>query len=251
MLNRLSPKLLLRRVLASRRVVRVPFGPLRGVAFPCRKNIPIRVMLFGYYERRCMSHVLKLVQPGMTVLDIGANIGLYTLLFAKIVGRSGRVIAVEPIENLARQIRLTLEMNGYTNTVVEEVVITSVDGTAKLQIAHDQTDSWPQQEGVLLHADIGPSRGFVVEEVPTLSVDSLIRRCQLSRLDFIKMDIEGAEVIALDGATHTLETLKPAILVECHGSYERVAERLLRIGYVYRVIDGAPGREHILCTASL
>ena len=78
-----------------------------------------------------------------------------------------------------------------------------------------------------------------------------MQRHQLSRVDFVKMDIEGAEVVALEGATHTLEAYRPAILVECHGSYERMTEQLSRLGYVWDVIDGASGREHILCTASL
>ena len=82
------------------------------------------VMLDGFWEIWLTLFMSRFVMPGMTVIDVGANFGYYTVLFGEAVGSGGRVVAVEPVPSTARLLALSIELNGYTRyTTLHEVAL--------------------------------------------------------------------------------------------------------------------------------
>lgn len=129
-------------------------------------------------------------------LDLGAHIGLYTVIMAK---KSERVLAFEPTMLTRAELRGVLELNGVTNVEIRSEAIAETSGHRNLMIRKDK---------------ISNANGFFIQgfgvETETISIDDLDLK-----IDFIKMDIEGAELEALRGATRVLRTLK-AMTLEIH-----------------------------------
>lgn len=144
-------------------------------------------------ERRLLR---KLIRPGMTVLDIGANIGVYTAFLAKLVGPSGRVIAFEPEErNVARLRTLTQR---YKQVEVVHAAVSDRSGVLKLYVADDLNVD---------HRSYAPVETRPSIEVRCVALDDFV--AQRYQVHAIKMDIQGAELAALRGARQLL-TSNPA-----------------------------------------
>lgn len=142
-------------------------------------------------ETRLFSSV---VREGMTVVDVGANVGYYTLLAARLVGPAGRVYAFEPSpENFALLAR-NVEANGYKNVVLVPKAVSDMSGTARLRI--DRASSGG-------HSLSGFRGGSDFVEVETASLDEYFADGKES-LDVIKVDAEGAEVAIFDGMSEVL-----------------------------------------------
>ena len=167
------------------------------------------------------------VRLGDTVLDIGANIGYYTLLFSQLVGPTGMVIAVEPHPENVHSLELNLRLNRVSNVKIVPVAISDEIGTAQMFVS--QGSNWHS----LLLTEWSSGQSITVS---TTTVDALAH--QLERpIDIIRMDIEGWEAKALQGAEGTLKRDKPTIIAEIHPTYlqpgevERILSRLHSFGY--------------------
>ncbi|MCS7263714.1 MAG: FkbM family methyltransferase [Armatimonadetes bacterium] len=162
------------------------------------------------------------VRSGSTILDIGANIGYYTLLFSQLVGEGGLVIAVEPYPENVRLLELNLRLNRVLNVKIVPVAISDEVGTAQMFIA--EGSNWHS-----LHPTDMTTQKTVI--VPTVTIDTLV--AQLERpVDLVRMDIEGWETKALEGGEGTLRQNHPAIVMEIHPCYmkaEEVRQLLLRL----------------------
>ncbi|HYM53925.1 MAG TPA: FkbM family methyltransferase, partial [Solirubrobacteraceae bacterium] len=172
------------------------------------------------------------VESGGVVWDIGANIGFYSLIASRLVG-DGEVIAFEPLPANVEAIRRNLELNGIANVRVLGVALGDSEGTADLQIHSQQTwakldtsaDTAFQQELEIA--------GHVSVELST--IDRQLRKLPVP--DLVKIDIEGAEVAALRGASELLSTHRPTIICEFHGTNEAVCDLLESHGYSLRTIE--------------
>jgi FkbM family methyltransferase len=166
------------------------------------------LMLDGFEgpETHFVSRVLR---PGMTVLDIGAHHGLYTLLASKRVGNAGRVIAFEPSGRERKRLKRHLRVNGCANVSVEEVALGDCSGEVNLFVVEGR-DDWCNS----LRAPAVTGRTQIVRvEVRTL--DEVLETLRVSSVDFIKLDVEGAELSLLRGACQLLRSeWRPAILAE-------------------------------------
>lgn len=170
----------------------------------------------------------SLIQKGSTILDIGANIGYYTLLFSRWVGHEGLVVAVEPEPNNFSLLTLNLHLNGVHNVCLRQVAIGDHHGIATLYIS--DYSNWCS----LRAQNRGKAQGI---EVPLTTIDSI--REELSRpISLIRMDIEGYEVHAIEGGIQTLQKDKPYLIVEVHpiqiGNSNEVRSflnRLASLGY--------------------
>lgn len=152
-------------------------------------------LLYSLYKRISDREERRLIAqcviPGMNVIDVGANIGAYTRYFANLVGPTGRVIAIEPdTENFRR----------LCHAVAADPTVTAVHGAAshatgycKLYISNELNVDHQTYDG-------GESRKIVT--VPSYRIDDLVSSG--TRVDFIKMDIQGAEPAAISGATRVL-----------------------------------------------
>ena len=147
---------------------------------------------------RAASHegVRAVLRPGMTVVDVGANLGYYSLLASRLVGTSGRVIALEPNSENCRLLLSSLRLNGSTNVEL-------------LPVAADVATGWAYYSthvgsngGLIDGGDLLAHPGVVV---PTFRLDELVS----GRVDFLKMDVEGAEGRVVRGATGIIERDRP------------------------------------------
>jgi len=166
------------------------------------KDDSLRLSINQVWEPIETDLVKKEVKKGYTVIDIGANIGYYTLLFAKLVGKEGKVYAFEPEPNNLHLLKKNIEINNYHNVIIEQKAVSDTTKNVNLFTAkqgigeHRINFSWFGNNGI---------------EVKAIKLDNYIKE----KIDFIKIDIEGAEYNALLGMKKILESNKDIkILVE-------------------------------------
>lgn len=166
-------------------------------------------LLNGGFENVELRFVAKLLRPGMTVLDIGAHHGLYGLLASKCVGRKGRVICIEPSPRERSRLARHVRVNRCSNVVIEPHAIGNEPGPADFFVVNGACDWGNSLRAPLV---LGSTHQIRVE---VRSIDEVLHRLGISRVDFIKLDIEGAELQALRGASRVLRgPSRPAMLVE-------------------------------------
>jgi FkbM family methyltransferase len=157
-------------------------------------------------------------KPGDVFIDVGAHIGWYTIKAAKAVGSAGRVIALEPDETNRGQLARNLSLNRITNCSVVPAAAWSRSGLIR----------WVPGEVSVWH-QIDETRGSL--HVQAITLDELASQLALARLDWIKLDIEGAEVDAIKGAKRILERFGPDLFIEIHETLEPVKRLLAELGY--------------------
>jgi FkbM family methyltransferase len=200
-------------------------GPNKGMKW--RTGSSVHGCWLGTYEQDKVGLLRQFVKPGMVAYDVGANAGYYTLLLSRLVGPSGRVYAFEPLpENL---VNLThhVHVNGLRNCVVVEAAVSDKSGLAAFQPAASNS------MGSLVEGD-------AMLRVPTVTIDSLVEMAGFLPPDFVKMDIEGAEVLALAGSQTVLGLRASTWFIALHGPApaRATAEALLRIGFDVFDLDG-------------
>lgn len=193
----------------------------------------LRLSIFQTYEPYETALVQKLVKKGMTVVDIGANIGYYTLLFAKKVGPKGKVIAYEPDADNFSLLKKNVEENTYTNVVLHKKALSTKKGVAKLYLSDENKGDHQMYAG----DDKRPSIS-----IDTVKLDDHIK----GKVDFIKMDIQGAEMKALLGMKKALHKNKkltlitefwPAAIQQSGESPSKMLELLEKEGFSFKMID--------------
>ena len=189
----------------------------------------------------------ELVRPGGVCVDVGAAAGLYTLLLSDLVGPAGRVHSVEPL-SFAHPVwsrllgardrpnvhRHTLALSAQPGETALSVPIGRLGPVTGRSFLTWQTDGVGSNAEFLDHADV---------LVPVDTLDHLCHRAAMTRLDFVKIDVEGAELHVLRGGAHTIETLKPALLLEIEARHitryryavEDVTQWLTSRGYTMHV----------------
>lgn len=181
-------------------------GPLGG--FRMRVDWTTqRSFAYGTWEPAVTKVIQARVRPGMTALDIGAHVGFYTLLLAKLVSQSGRVISFEPMPNNFARLVENVGLNQ-----LEQVTLVNLAVLARSQeIQANVPPGEPYSGSISLHHDYGTPR----ISVRATSLDEYLAGLT-GRLDFAKIDVEGAEAEVLEGGVQTLKRLRPALLVELH-----------------------------------
>jgi len=185
----------------------------------------------GVFEPHTTKIVRDYVKPGMQVLDIGANIGYYTLLLAHAVGPEGRVWAFEPVTAYREQLEWHLNRNGLAHRV-RVVPYGLSDTSVTCPIAIGDTSA-------TLHW-CGERPATRTEQITLHRLDDVAGNLGISRVDFIKLDVDGHEPKFLHGASKLLKEFHPPITLEfaqhclhMAGSDVREQARLLSdLGYV-------------------
>lgn len=150
----------------------------------------------------------RLVQPGWTCVDVGAAGGTYLHLLSRTVGPAGRVVGVEPRRRSAAHLRRLGRWLGWDNVTIYRVALADVAGRAVLSVPR-----WVRTEAHLLPATDADSPG-TTEQVLQWTLDGLVDRAGLQRLDLVKCDVEGAEELVFAGATETLRRWSPIVICE-------------------------------------
>jgi len=141
----------------------------------------------GAYLWNEYAPVGRPLSPGDRVIDIGANIGAFTILAARIVGPAGQVIAVEPATDTFRQLERNLALNNLTNAIAKRTAVGETPGTASLHVAHNAVFTSLYRE---IAAQATSDR---IEEVTIVTLDQLLEENGWNRCHFLKLDCEGAE----------------------------------------------------------
>ena len=170
------------------------------------RGISRELSAYRTHEPRATQLLKQFLRPGMTVVEIGGNLGYYALLEAQMVGNSGRVIAIEPVPANFAQLSRNVASNGYRNTFLHNLAVGASNGTAAMYIGNKSNFH-------SLHPVPWEAREITVR-VSTL--DAVLAEHNLRSVDLIRMDVEGYEVEAIHGMAETLESYSPRLLVELH-----------------------------------
>ncbi len=166
-----------------------------------------RHVLAGQYEPEVEAVFRETLRPGMAVIDIGANIGFFTMLAASLVGPQGAVLAVEPNPDNARLIEASRRLNGFGHVTTAALAAGRTTGLLVLNTSHSNgTTSEPADD---------PRTLLGARAVPCLAVDALVAATWTGRgVGLIKVDVEGAEYNALLGAAGIIARDRPSIVSE-------------------------------------
>ena len=181
-------------------------------------------------------HLPKLVRAGDTCIDIGANLGYYARLMSRIAGRNGHVYAVEPVAPIRRVLERNL--SGCGNVDILPYALGAAEGEIRMGNATVRTGGY-----------FGTGQNFVMEAGAEADVEftAEMRRGSelfghLTRIDFIKCDVEGYEVVIMEEMRPLLERFRPTVLIETHRrAFHRT--RLRRLHAPPRAGDSAASRK--------
>jgi FkbM family methyltransferase len=196
------------------------------------------------YEPGATEALLRILEPGCVFVDVGANAGYFTVLAGLRVGPSGRVVAFEPNPAVRAQLRHHVAINGITDRVaIEEVALADRDDDG----ATFFVSCWADNDGIssLTPSSETMSRGGLRHDatirVPVRRFDTWAATTSLSRVDLMKIDVEGAECQVLNGMMGMLDRTRPRhIICETMPDGGAVAFLLAR-GYAFTMLDEIRG----------
>lgn len=217
-------------------------GDLR---FDCRLSSHISAQIFwdGYYSWNQLRLLDRLLRPDWVYFDIGANEGEQTVFAAKRLSR-GRVVAFEPSTLIRDRVAGNVGRNGFTNVTIERHALSDRPGDLPLYRAPARYADGSFNDGL---ATLHPRSAVnaLEEIVPVTTLDAYIAGATISRLDVMKIDVEGAEYAVIGGAAATIDRFRPFIILEVvdetneaagHTS-KQLLDRVRSHRYVVRNID--------------
>jgi FkbM family methyltransferase len=183
---------------------------------------------FEYEKQRLISEA---VRPGTVFFDVGAHAGFYSMLASSLVGKSGRVFAFEPLPKNAGYLRKHIRMNRIPNVTLIEAAVSDRSGEARFR-----------EGGSSFTGSIDSGGPLVVEQV---SLDDLVWQREIPLPDYIKIDVEGAERMVLQGARELLSVASPTLFLATHSNevHSDCLGLLQSIGYTCRPLDGSQDLE--------
>ena len=182
-------------------VVPILQGPLRGKKWIAGSST--HGCWIGSFEYEKQEAFARALAPGDVVYDLGANVGFYSLLSSVLVGNQGQVYSFEPLARNLAYLRKHMEMNRVQNCTVVEAAVAAVDGHAHFDPSPDPSMAHLSDQGQ--------------DTVRTVKVDTLVESGEIRPPNLMKIDIEGAESAALQGAAGTIERHRPTIFLATHG----------------------------------
>jgi len=192
-------------------VMRLP-ADVGGYRFVCdlRDSICREACFTGRYEPQETQIAAHIIQRGMTVVDVGANWGYFTLLAAHLAGPSGRILALEPHPALAAMLRENAELNRLGQIECHDVAAGRTQGFASVTGFDEASGNWglsqvtrdPAPEGLMCHVQ---------------RVDDLLAERGVAHVDLVKIDVEGSEADVIAGMADGLRQARYRhVLLECH-----------------------------------
>ena len=194
------------RLIPSGTVLPVVSGLNKGLAWIVRSSV--KGCWLGVYEAEKQAVIHRLVRLGMTVFDVGANAGFFTLAFSRLVGPNGRVWAFEPLAGKVDALLKHVHMNALLNVHVVQSALADRSGVVGFDVCED---------GSMGSIGSGGSR----YHVPILSIDELVDAGIVPIPALIKMDVEGAEFSVLKGAEKLVKRDRPVLVIACHSEAQR------------------------------
>jgi FkbM family methyltransferase len=210
--------------------VQVQRGPAQGLWLHLNPRTG-RTYFEDGVEPKVQTALQKYLRPGMIFYDIGANIGFFSLLAARIVGNNGRVIAFEADPEIAARLREHVTRNDFRAISVEEKAVWSEPNT----VFFARTDPATSPDRGLGHI-VATGAGDTIQ-VDAVSLDDYVQIEPAP--DFLKCDVEGAEVEVFRGAQRLLTEKRPSIICEMHSdaNHRLLLEMFAHFGYACKSLD--------------
>ncbi len=202
------------------------------------------VYVFGDSLEPELCYLQHFLTPGSVFVDVGANVGVFTVKAAKEVGSSGLVVAIEPFVETAFQLSNNVRANGYRNVRVRNFCIGRETQHARLHLNKGKPNSF----------SLIPGGAVESISVMCVSLDDLCRWEKLERLDYLKIDAEGAEAAVLEGGQETLRRFRPIVQVEvtiCDSSLDRNYSRFAVPGSMNNLFIPAENAKAIAAATEL
>lgn len=170
--------------------------------------------IFGSYELPTVRFIRHYLKPGMTVIDVGAQIGYLTLEMAIAHGNDVSVYSFEPEPRNLNWLRNNLQMNAVDNVSIIDQAVSDADGFIKLYMSKDNNAG--------THSTISDAATVSTEyiEIPCVRLDSFTSQRRLTNVGLIKVDVEGAELEVVRGAEQLLRTQRPALILEMCSAFQ-------------------------------
>ena len=226
-------KNLLKRNLLKRKEIRIKFGKNKNTRLWTQEDLNLDMML-GFHEPNTFEVFDIFVKPGMVVADIGANIGYFTTFLSSKTGPTGQVHCFEPIPETFKRLTENISLNKLTNVFPVNQAVSSSNGSVTMFLSHTH---------YMASLDVNWAKNANGStEVPATTLDTYFEN--LGKYpDFIKMDIEGGGVFALEGMKNCILKGDPVLLLESHTPAEDLAigrVLSLRPFKIFRVGENTP-----------
>jgi FkbM family methyltransferase len=212
---------------------------------------------FPEVERAERIFYLNFLREGMTVFDVGANVGELTLLFSRFAGESGAVHAFEASGSVYKKLELVCRAAGKRNVELNHLALSDVNGSIRLHVYEDAYSSFNSQAARPLKNYGLPLEPIELEEVSAVTIDDYCQDKKIERIDLLKIDVEGAELQVMRGARRMLQSKSIRCLTfefgqttfDMQNRPEEIEELLKEMNYRIRnIIEGEaifPGRASV------
>ena len=204
-------------------IIRILQGPLRGKKWIV--NSGVNGYWLGTYEREHQQILEKVLKEGDVFLDIGAHVGIFTILASQLVGKSGRVFAFEPLKRNVGFLNRHIALNGCNNIVVIEAAVSDSEGDAFFD------------EGE--NSFMGKLSSKGAHPIKMVTIDRLVSEKIILPPSVMKIDVEGFQEKVLTGAMTTLQKYHPKVILEASykkGDPENFYSILTLLGYIIEPI---------------
>lgn len=211
------------RILPKGTVMKIRRGPAQGMKWIVGSSN--HGCWLGTYEMEKQVALERFVKPGMSIYDIGAQAGFYTLFFSSLIGVGGKVYAFEPFAENVNYLVSHIRINGLGNVQVIQVAL--AEGT--------NIKGFATNRGKSQNTFVDNSTALLL--VPTLTIDEVIEKNRFIPPKLMKIDVEGSEIEVLQGARRTFECYRPIIFVALHGNEQKKACQTFLEEVGYRIYD--------------
>jgi len=173
----------------------------------------------------------KFCKPENIVMDIGANIGEWTIHMANLVGELGSVYSFEPLPIVNQALKKTATINNLSQVFISDYALSNLIGDSNLIIPYDSTNTIISGESRLETLDEPWNKGTDIAstksiQVKTTTLDNFVSQKNLKRLHFVKIDVEGNERLVLEGGQDTFRNYKPKLILEAGSEKKEDREKI-------------------------
>lgn len=202
-----------------------------------------RAFIYGTWEPEVVKAVTEVIHDGFVAIDVGAHHGYYALILSRLVGPSGRVIAFEPTPSNFRILAENVKLNHCGNVEIVNKAVSDKSGDIEIEL---------RNEGDSGSFSLLDKQGVHPIKVGSISLDDFLKERE-GPVNFIEIDVEGAEGMVLKGAQKTIEAYHPVLLVEVHHfgtplASSCVPDQLKELGYDLTWLLKWENTSHVLGT---
>ena len=205
-----------------------------------RETLGLSSLLYGTFELAELTFVSRYLRPGDMAMDIGANVGIFSVVMGATVGAQGRVFAFEPVSSNVLRLEKNLRKNGFGNVQIFPLALGASDGQMSLRMATDP--AYPSLREV--QGGFGSGDDVLVQ---VRSLDGVWEELGCPDISLVKIDVEGSEADVLNGASHFLKACRPTLLIEANTVVEldSLREQLCGLGYQHVRPEGFVSMNHL------